>query len=194
LIASAAFLITDVSESPPPEQLHSGFVQQRLCSQLRVMMDNTPTYLLADQPSELERLQLQSRVWEPAGRALLADVPAGSRARALDVGCGVMGWLRILSLWTGPNGSTVGSDSIRFHDLRHSACTCMLEGGVPLPVVADVLGWSPATTTKMAKLYGHIGDSARRQAMQATRTIEIELESFAFPFDANAKAETTVTN
>ena len=28
-------------------------------------------YLLAGQPSELERLQLQSRVWEPSGRRLL---------------------------------------------------------------------------------------------------------------------------
>jgi hypothetical protein len=36
-----------------------------------------------------------------------------------------------------------------------------VEAGVPLSVVADVLGWSPATTTKMARLYGHIGDAAR---------------------------------
>jgi len=27
--------------------------------------------------------------------------------------------------------------------------------------------WSPATATRMAKLYDHIGDSARRQAMAA---------------------------
>ena len=45
------------------------------------------SYLLADQPSELERLQLQSRVWEPAGRQLLsmvgearADTPSTSAA------------------------------------------------------------------------------------------------------------------
>jgi hypothetical protein len=70
----------------------------------------------------------------------------------------------------------------------------MLEGGVPLPVVADVLGWSPSTTTKMARLYGHIGDTARRQAMQATRTVEIDLESFAFPFDVTRVKETGVAN
>jgi SAM-dependent methyltransferase len=67
-------------------------------------------YLLADQPSELERLQLQSRVWEPAGRQLLERVDGGSGARALDVGCGALGWLRILSEWVGTRGQVVGTD------------------------------------------------------------------------------------
>jgi SAM-dependent methyltransferase len=67
-------------------------------------------YLLADQPSELERLQLQSRVWEPSGRQLLTKVGDGSGLRALDVGCGALGWLRILSEWVGPTGNVVGTD------------------------------------------------------------------------------------
>jgi SAM-dependent methyltransferase len=67
-------------------------------------------YLLADQPSELERLQLQSRVWEPAGRQLLSKLDGGSGGRALDVGCGALGWLRILSEWLGPSGQVVGGD------------------------------------------------------------------------------------
>jgi SAM-dependent methyltransferase len=67
-------------------------------------------YLLADQPSELERLQLQSRVWEPPGRQLLAKVGDGSGRHALDVGCGALGWLRILSDWVGPSGRVVGTD------------------------------------------------------------------------------------
>jgi SAM-dependent methyltransferase len=67
-------------------------------------------YLLADQPSELERLQLQSRVWEPAGRQLLSKLGDGSGRRALDVGCGALGWLRILSEWVGPSGQVVGTD------------------------------------------------------------------------------------
>src|SRR5687768_700309 len=66
--------------------------------------------LLADQPSELERLQLQSRVWEPSGRQLLTKVGGGSGRRALDVGCGALGWLRILSEWVGPSGQVVGTD------------------------------------------------------------------------------------
>ena len=67
-------------------------------------------YLLADQPSELERLQLQARVWEPSGRQLLTKVGDGSGLRALDVGCGALGWLRILSEWVGPSGHVVGTD------------------------------------------------------------------------------------
>ena len=71
---------------------------------------STGDYLLADQPSELERLQLQSRVWEPAGRSLLSRLDGGDGARVLDVGCGALGWLRILSEWVGPSGRVVGSD------------------------------------------------------------------------------------
>ena len=67
-------------------------------------------YLLANQPSELARLQLQSRVWEPSGRELLARIGAGSGQRALDVGCGALGWLRILSNWVGPSGHVAGTD------------------------------------------------------------------------------------
>ena len=67
-------------------------------------------YLLADQPSELERLQLQSRVWEPSARHLLARVGDGAGLRALDIGCGALGWLRILSEWVGPSGQVVGAD------------------------------------------------------------------------------------
>jgi SAM-dependent methyltransferase len=68
------------------------------------------SYLLANQPSELERLQLQSRVWEPAGRQLLSKAGEGSGRHALDVGCGALGWLRILSEWAGPSGRIVGTD------------------------------------------------------------------------------------
>ena len=74
------------------------------------MADATTAYLLAGQASELERLQLQSRVWEPSARALLAELPTGAGRRALDVGCGVLGWLRALSEWVGPQGTVIGSD------------------------------------------------------------------------------------
>jgi SAM-dependent methyltransferase len=67
-------------------------------------------YLLANQPSELERLRLQSVVWEPTGRQLLSKVDGGCGGRALDVGCGALGWLRILSEWVGPSGQIVGTD------------------------------------------------------------------------------------
>jgi SAM-dependent methyltransferase len=69
-----------------------------------------PGYLLAGQASELERLQLQSRVWEPSGRRLLEVIGDGRGARALDFGCGVLGWLRILTGWVGPDGEVTGAD------------------------------------------------------------------------------------
>ena len=71
---------------------------------------NSPNYLLAGQVSELDRLQLQSRVWEPSGHRLLEEISDGQGARAADIGCGVMGWLRLLSEWVGPDGEVVGTD------------------------------------------------------------------------------------
>jgi SAM-dependent methyltransferase len=71
---------------------------------------STSEYLLAGQVSELERLKLQSRVWEPSGRRLLEQIGDGRGARAVDIGCGVVGWLRVLSEWVGPDGQVVGTD------------------------------------------------------------------------------------
>ena len=39
----------------------------------------------------------------------------------------------------------------RFHDLRHSGCTRMLEAGVPFSVVSDIMGWGASTVVRMAK-------------------------------------------
>jgi integrase len=59
------------------------------------------------------------------------------------------------------------SVSCRFHDLRHTGCTRMLEAGVPFSVVATIMGWSPSTTVRMVRRYGHIGQTAQRQAVNA---------------------------
>jgi integrase len=53
----------------------------------------------------------------------------------------------------------------RFHDLRHTTVTRLLERGAPFGVVATIMGWSPATSVRMAKRYGHIGRSAQREAL-----------------------------
>lgn len=68
------------------------------------------SYLMAGRSAELERLQLQSRVWESAGEQLLARIGDGADLRVIDVGCGALGWLRVLSRWVGPNGKVVGTD------------------------------------------------------------------------------------
>jgi integrase len=53
----------------------------------------------------------------------------------------------------------------RFHDLRHTGCTRMLEAGTAFSVVAVIMGWSPSTAVRMARRYGHIGHAARREAI-----------------------------
>jgi hypothetical protein len=45
--------------------------------------------------------------------------------------------------------------------------TRLLEAGQPFAVVAEIMGWTAATSVRMAKRYGHIGESVRRQAMNA---------------------------
>ena len=62
---------------------------------------------------------------------------------------------------------TAAGVECRFHDLRHTACTRLLERGASLPIVASIMGWSPSTTAKMAKRYGHIGSQAQRAALDA---------------------------
>jgi integrase len=57
--------------------------------------------------------------------------------------------------------------SCRFHDLRHTGCTRMLEAGVPFAVVSAIMGWSAGTTIQMAKRYGHIGQKSFQDAVSA---------------------------
>ena len=61
-------------------------------------------------------------------------------------------------------------EGLRFHDLRHSAATKMLESGVPIATVAQVLGWSASTAIRLAKCYGHIRPEAQRQALESIAT------------------------
>src|SRR5262249_15694172 len=68
------------------------------------------SYLMAGQLSEIERLRLQSRVWEPAGERLLTSLGNAAGQRVLEVGCGVMGWLGCLSHWVGERGVVIGTD------------------------------------------------------------------------------------
>jgi hypothetical protein len=68
----------------------------------------------------------------------------------------------------------------------------MLEAGTPFPVLAEIMGWSPATTVRMAKRYGHIGHKALRAAVEAisapiqpapAKNAETPPGSFDNPFD-----------
>ena len=102
------------------------------------MSDEGKGYLLAGQLSELERLQLQSRVWESTGRQLLSQLDGGTGGRVLDVGCGVMSWLRILSEWVGHSGRVVGTD-IDEHLLDAARSFLEAEGISNVDLVVDDL-------------------------------------------------------
>jgi integrase len=56
----------------------------------------------------------------------------------------------------------IGLPKVTIHDLRHSCATLLLGAGVPLPVIADILGHSTVRVT--ADLYAHIVPELRRDA------------------------------
>lgn len=53
-------------------------------------------------------------------------------------------------------------ETIRFHDLRHSAASLLVASDVPMREVADVLGHS--STALLGSTYGHVVPSLRRSA------------------------------
>jgi integrase len=55
----------------------------------------------------------------------------------------------------------------RFHDLRHTAVSRMLNAGVPLAKVAKIVGWSASTMVLMAKRYGHFSLNELRSAVES---------------------------
>jgi integrase len=59
----------------------------------------------------------------------------------------------------------IGLDEVRLHDLRHSAASLMLVGGVPMRAVMETLGHSSIALT--ADTYSHVLDEVRRDV--ATR-------------------------
>ena len=62
-----------------------------------------------------------------------------------------------------------GIPRMRFHDLRHSAATLLLEAGIPLKVVAEVLGHASPSITQST--YMHVTQGLRAQATAAQARI-----------------------
>ena len=55
---------------------------------------------------------------------------------------------------------------LRWHDLRHTWVTRLLESGASFPLVATLAGWSAATAVKMAKVYGHVSTAPLHEAIE----------------------------
>ena len=68
----------------------------------------------------------------------------------------------------------------RFHDLRHTAVSRMLNAGVPIAKVAKIVGWSTATMVRMAARYGHFTLDDLRGAMESISSTTIQTESPVF--------------
>jgi integrase len=60
-----------------------------------------------------------------------------------------------------------GLPAVRFHDLRHSCASLMLAEGVPVKVVAEMLGHADVSVT--LKVYAHVSAT-----MQADATAKME--------------------
>jgi site-specific recombinase XerD len=69
-------------------------------------------------------------------------------------------------------------EALRFHDLRHSTATKLLEQVTPLAVVAQILGWSASAEVRMTKRYGQIRPEAQRQALKGVATQEAQANQF----------------
>ncbi len=67
-------------------------------------------YVLAGNLTELDRLRLQSRVWQPAAERFLEAIPVRLGWRCADLGCGPVGIVAELARRVGPSGSVVGTD------------------------------------------------------------------------------------
>lgn len=56
---------------------------------------------------------------------------------------------------------------LRFHDLRHTAVTRMLEGGCTLEQIAPIMGWGAQTMYEMSLIYAEWNLEAKRKTMSA---------------------------
>jgi integrase len=83
---------------------------------------------------------------------------------------------------------------LRFHDLRHTAATKLLEQGTPIVVVAQILGWSASTAVRMAKRYGHIRPETQRRALESVATAEIQLGVNQIVHQAGSEIESKQSN
>ena len=78
-------------------------------------------YPLGGTQTERDRLLAQARQYEPAASAFLDRLSIKPGSRAIDIGCGPIGILDLLSQRVGPSGAVVGLErEARFADERRT--------------------------------------------------------------------------
>lgn len=68
----------------------------------------------------------------------------------------------------------------RFHDLRHTAVSRMLNAGIPIAKVAKIVGWSASTMVLMARRYGHFSLNELRDAVESISGAKTDAGSLVF--------------
>jgi integrase len=103
--------------------------------------------------------------------------------------------LRATKILRGETGEAGSEEEIlplacRFHDLRHTAVSRMLNAGTPIAKVAKIVGWSGSTMVLMAKRYGHFSLNDLRGAVESISGGEFKAESLVFsPVSENLSGE-----
>jgi protein-L-isoaspartate O-methyltransferase len=78
-------------------------------------------YVLGGTRSETQRLITQARELQPHAHSLLETIPLEPGARAVDIGCGPIGVMDVLSERVGPRGLVVGLERERlFVEMAHA--------------------------------------------------------------------------
>jgi ubiquinone/menaquinone biosynthesis C-methylase UbiE len=81
-------------------------------------------------------MHMQALQWEPAGQQLLSEFGDGTGLLAVDMGCGPLGWLRLLSRWVGPSGEVVGTEAAEA-TAEPARLTIRSEGLTNVSIVVD---------------------------------------------------------
>ncbi len=102
--------------------------------------------------------------------------------------------LRAARILKGETGEMDSEDKIaplacRFHDLRHTAVSRMLNAGIPIAKVAKIVGWSASTMVLMAKRYGHFALNDLRDAVESISGSKIGAGSLVFSPVSDGSAE-----
>lgn len=63
-----------------------------------------------------------------------------------------------------------GISNIRFHDLRHTFASLLIESGVSLKLVQELLGHSTITTSM--DIYGHVSDRMKERALDSLKCLD----------------------
>jgi integrase len=95
---------------------------------------------------------------------------------------------------TGDQSLKVKPLSCRFHDLRHTAVSRMLNAGIPLAKVAKIVGWSTSTMVLMSARYGHFSLNELRGAVESISGSGIEARSPVFSPVSEESAEAKLPN